>query len=206
MHKSVRASCAAAQKPLSNSMGILVVAMATEISIESGIAASRVREPAITKVPKTISTTPTNGPVNEGSGIPILAKRPTPRLSDEFDRELERRGLRFARYADDSNIYVRSRRAGERVMESLTRFIMSKLKLQVNQQKSAVARPWGKEVSRIQLHECRHTQTANRAESGGPVQGADPGTDEPEPRCKHRKNGRGTIPLSTGMDRLFREV
>ena len=61
---------------------------------------------------------------------------------DEFDRELERRGLRFARYADDSNIYVRSRRAGERVMESLTRFITAKLRLKVNQQKSAVARPW----------------------------------------------------------------
>jgi RNA-directed DNA polymerase len=61
---------------------------------------------------------------------------------DEFDRELERRGLRFARYADDSNIYVRSRRAGERVMESITRFITTKLKLKVNEQKSAVARPW----------------------------------------------------------------
>ena len=68
---------------------------------------------------------------------------------DEFDRELERRGLRFARYADDSNIYVRSRRAGERVMESLTRFIMSKLKLQVNQQKSAVARPWARKFLRF---------------------------------------------------------
>src|SRR5882762_8323182 len=61
---------------------------------------------------------------------------------DEFDRELERRALRFARYADDSNIYVRSRRAGERVMKSLTRFITTKLKLKVNEQKSAVARPW----------------------------------------------------------------
>ena len=61
---------------------------------------------------------------------------------DEFDRELERRGLRFARYADDSNIYVRSRRAGERVMASITRFITTKLKLKVNEQKSAVARPW----------------------------------------------------------------
>ena len=61
---------------------------------------------------------------------------------DEFDRELERRGLRFARYADDSNIYVRSRRAGERVMESITRFITTKLKLKVNELKSAVARPW----------------------------------------------------------------
>src|SRR6516225_129454 len=81
-------------------------------------------------------------PVDEGTpqGGPL-----SPLLSnlvlDEFDRELERRGLRFARYADDSNIYVRSRRAGERVMESLKRFITRKLKLKVNEQKSAVARP-----------------------------------------------------------------
>jgi len=82
-------------------------------------------------------------PVDEGTpqGGPL-----SPLLSnivlDEFDRELERRGLRFARYADDSNIYVRSRRAGERVMQSRTRFITTKLKLKVNEQKSAVARPW----------------------------------------------------------------
>ena len=82
-------------------------------------------------------------PVDEGTpqGGPL-----SPLLSnivlDEFDRELERRGLRFARYADDCNIYVRSRRAGERVMESITRFITTKLKLKVNEQKSAVARPW----------------------------------------------------------------
>ena len=82
-------------------------------------------------------------PVDEGTpqGGPL-----SPLLSnivlDEFDRELERRGLRFARYADDSNIYVRSRRAGERVMASITRFITTKLKLKVNEQKSAVARPW----------------------------------------------------------------
>src|SRR6185437_11841189 len=61
---------------------------------------------------------------------------------EEFDRELERRGLRFARYADDCNVYVHSRRAGERVMASIKRFITTKLKLKVNQQKSAVARPW----------------------------------------------------------------
>jgi len=82
-------------------------------------------------------------PVDEGTpqGGPL-----SPLLSNivlnELDRELERRGLRFARYADDSNIYVRSRRAGERVMESIGRFITTKLKLKVNQQKSAVARPW----------------------------------------------------------------
>ena len=61
---------------------------------------------------------------------------------DELDRELERRGHRFVRYADDCNIYVRTRRAGQRVMDSLTAFITHKLKLKVNTSKSAVARPW----------------------------------------------------------------
>jgi RNA-directed DNA polymerase len=59
---------------------------------------------------------------------------------DELDRELERRGLRFVRYADDCNIYVRSERAAQRVMESITRFITCRLKLKVNESKSAVAR------------------------------------------------------------------
>ncbi len=82
-------------------------------------------------------------PVDEGTPqggpwSPLLSNI----VLDEFDRELERRGLRFARYADDCNVYVRSRRAGERVMESLKRFITTKLKLKVNEQKSAVARPW----------------------------------------------------------------
>jgi RNA-directed DNA polymerase len=60
---------------------------------------------------------------------------------DELDRELERRGHRFARYADDSNIYVASAGAGQRVMASITRFITRRLKLRVNTAKSAVARP-----------------------------------------------------------------
>ncbi|NOZ72602.1 MAG: group II intron reverse transcriptase/maturase [Chloroflexi bacterium] len=63
-------------------------------------------------------------------------------LLDEFDKELERRGHTFCRYADDCNIYVRSRKAGERVMRSITRFLERRLKLKVNRQKSAVARPW----------------------------------------------------------------
>jgi RNA-directed DNA polymerase len=81
-------------------------------------------------------------PVDEGTpqGGPL-----SPLLSnivlDELDRELERRGHRFVRYADDSNIYVRSRRAGERVMSSIKQFITRQLKLKVNEQKSAVARP-----------------------------------------------------------------
>src|SRR5713101_617059 len=60
---------------------------------------------------------------------------------DELDRELECRGHRFVRYADDCNIYVRSERAGQRVMQSITRFIKQKLKLKVNEAKSAVAQP-----------------------------------------------------------------
>src|SRR5262249_36003985 len=68
-----------------------------------------------------------------------------PRVSnlvlDELDRELERRGHHFVRYADDCNIYVGSERAGQRVMESVTRFITNRLKLKVNQVKSAVAQP-----------------------------------------------------------------
>jgi RNA-directed DNA polymerase len=81
-------------------------------------------------------------PVDEGApqGGPL-----SPLLSnlvlDELDQELERRGHHFVRYADDSNIYVGSERAGLRVMESVTRFITHRLKLKVNQAKSAVARP-----------------------------------------------------------------
>src|SRR3954452_3718031 len=72
---------------------------------------------------------------------------------DELDRELERRGHRFVRYADDCNIYVRSEKAGQRVMASLTRFIERRLKLQVNGDKSAVARPWQRSFLGFTLRE-----------------------------------------------------
>ena len=62
-------------------------------------------------------------------------------MLDELDRELERRGHRFVRYADDCNIYVRSKQAGQRVMDGIRRFITQRLKLKVNDKKSAVARP-----------------------------------------------------------------
>jgi RNA-directed DNA polymerase len=79
-----------------------------------------------------VEGTPQGGPLS-----PLLSNL----VLDELDRELERRGHRFVRYADDCNIYVRSERAGQRVMESITRFITQKLKLKVNEAKSAVARP-----------------------------------------------------------------
>jgi RNA-directed DNA polymerase len=63
-------------------------------------------------------------------------------MLDELDKELERRGHKFVRYADDHNIYVKSQRAGERVMKSITSYLKSELKLKVNQGKSAVDRPW----------------------------------------------------------------
>lgn len=63
---------------------------------------------------------------------------------DELDKELEHRGLRFVRYADDCNIYVKSKRAAERVMKSIRKFITGKLKLKVNDEKSAVDRPWNR--------------------------------------------------------------
>ena len=79
--------------------------------------------------------TPQGGPLS-----PLLSNI----LLDDLDKELERRGHRFCRYADDCNIYVRSRRAGERVMASLTRFLEERLKLKVNEAKSAVDRPWNR--------------------------------------------------------------
>ena len=73
--------------------------------------------------------TPQGGPLS-----PLLSNI----VLDELDKELEKRGHRFVRYADDCNIYVKSQRAAERVMESVTRYIEKKLRLQVNQEKSAV--------------------------------------------------------------------
>ena len=81
----------------------------------------------------TLEGTPQGGPLS-----PLLSNI----MLDDLDQELERRGHRFCRYADDANVYVRSRRAGERLMESLTRFLDRKLRLQVNREKSAVDRPW----------------------------------------------------------------
>lgn len=77
--------------------------------------------------------TPQGGPLS-----PLLSNL----VLDELDRELHRRGLRFCRYADDVNIYVRSERAGSRVMESVSRFITRRLKLRVNSSKSKVAPVW----------------------------------------------------------------
>ena len=83
-------------------------------------------------VSPSVEGTPQGGPLS-----PLLSNL----VLDDLDRELERRGHRFVRYADDCNIYVRSEQAGHRVMDSIKRFITKRLKLKVNETKSAVARP-----------------------------------------------------------------
>ena len=77
--------------------------------------------------------TPQGGPLS-----PLLSNI----LLDDLDKELKNRGLSFARYADDCTIYVQTRRAGERVMASVTRYVEGTLKLKVNREKSSVIRPW----------------------------------------------------------------
>lgn len=84
----------------------------------------------------TIEGTPQGGPLS-----PLLSNI----LLDDLDKELERRGHRFCRYADDANIYVRTQRAGERVKASVVRFLREKLRLHVNEEKSAVGRPWNRQ-------------------------------------------------------------
>ena len=82
-----------------------------------------------------VEGTPQGGPLS-----PLLSNI----LLDELDKELERRGHRFVRYADDCNVYVRSQRAGERVLATIERFLRDRLRLTVNRQKSAVDRPWNR--------------------------------------------------------------
>lgn len=84
-------------------------------------------------VMETQEGTPQGGPLS-----PLLSNI----LLDELDKELEKRGHKFVRYADDCNIYVRTKKAGERVMKSITAFIEKELRLKVNETKSAVDRPW----------------------------------------------------------------
>lgn len=94
--------------------------------LQAGIMAGGLVEPAREGAPQ-------GGPLS-----PLLSNI----LLDGLDKELERRGHTFCRYADDSNIYVASRRAGERVMESVSQFLEKRLRLKLNVDKSSVGRPW----------------------------------------------------------------
>jgi group II intron reverse transcriptase/maturase len=100
-------------------------------------------------VMETIEGTPQGGPLS-----PLLANI----LLDELDKELEKRGHKFVRYADDCNIYVRSKRAGERVMESVKKYLQERLKLKINEQKSAVDRPWKLKFLGFSMHKAKNGQ------------------------------------------------
>jgi Reverse transcriptase (RNA-dependent DNA polymerase) len=139
--------------------------------------------------------TPQGGPFS-----PLLSNL----VLDELDRELERRGHRFVRYADDCNIYVRSEKAGRRVMKSVTRFIERRLKLQVNAAKSAVDRPWRRSflsfnaaertgAAPVHRRQGRHPVQTPGARADGAASGRQPGADDPR---------AGSIP--SGMGRLLR--
>jgi RNA-directed DNA polymerase len=91
--------------------------------------------------------TPQGGPLS-----PLLSNI----VLDELDIELARRGHRFVRYADDCNVYVRTERAGKRVMATVVRFIESRLRLKVNAAKSAVARPWARHFVGFTLQRKKH--------------------------------------------------
>ena len=109
--------------------------------------------------------TPQGGPLS-----PLLSNL----VLDELDKELERRGHRFCRYADDCNIYVRSHRAGDRVMSSVCRFVTTQLRLKVNVSKSAVAQPEERRFLGFRITNDgrqrqigRRRSTGSRCESGG---------------------------------------
>ena len=107
---------------------------------------------------ETVEGVPQGGPLS-----PLLSNL----ILDRLDRELERRGHRFVRYADDSNVYVRSKRAGYRVLGSLNRFLSTRLKLKVNEAKSAVGRPWertflGFRFTRRDLRRCISPEAVKR--------------------------------------------
>jgi hypothetical protein len=105
---------------------------------------------------------------------------------DELDHELERRGHRFVRYADDLSIYVKSERAGQRVFESVTRFLERRMKLVVNRQKSAVSRPRGRHILGFSIRPNMRKKAGGAGhfeEDQAASAQADSGTDSPKLRA-----------------------
>jgi RNA-directed DNA polymerase len=136
--------------------------------------------------------TPQGGPLS-----PLLSNL----VLDDLDKELTRRGHRFCRYADDCNIYVRSRRAGERVMASVSRFLTKKLRLKVNEAKSAVARP---EERKFLGFSISNDGSERRTKSPRQIQGADPGHDPPDTRDQPTAADRRPHAIPDRMARLLR--
>ena len=143
-------------------------------------------------------------PVDEGTpqGGPL-----SPLLSnlvlDDLDKELSRRGHRFCRYADDCNIYVCSRRAGERVMASVTRFLTRKAKAEGQRGEKRGGATGGAQVPGFYHHE-RWGRAAHRAQGSRQVQDENPGYDRPDPRTKPGADCRRPRPVSYRLARILR--
>ena len=137
--------------------------------------------------------TPQGGPVS-----PLLSNL----VLDELDKELERRGHRFCRYADDCNVYVCSRRAGERVMASVSRFLTTRLRLKVNESKSAVARPEERKFLGFSITN-DGSRTANCAEGVRTVQDTGTGTDTSDVWSKSGHASRAPGSISDWLARLL---
>ena len=134
--------------------------------------------------------TPQGGPLS-----PLLSNI----LLDELDKELERRGHAFCRYADDCNAYVQAKRAGERVMDSVSRFLERRLKLKVNFAKSAVDRPWNRKFLGYSMTEAESGRRIGRAHEGKAPDALSQGPGS-EPETLH---SGGVESAPAGMDELL---
>ena len=137
--------------------------------------------------------TPQGGPLS-----PLLSNI----VLDELDRELERRKHCFVRYADDCNIYVRSQRAGQRVMTNVTRFLTRRLKLKVNEAKSAVARPVERKFLGFSFS--NNKEPKRRIAPKVLLQAEGSGTDATDARNQSGTNAEGTDGLRKGLEGLLR--
>ena len=139
--------------------------------------------------------TPQGGPLS-----PLLSNI----VLDELDRELERRKHRFVRYADDCNIYVRSQRAGQRVMTNVTRFLTRPAQAQGKRDQECGGSTSRAEVLGVPLQQQQGTEAAHRAEGPVALQAENPGTDATDARNQSGTNAEGTDGLLKGLEGLLR--
>ena len=142
-----------------------------------------------------VDGTPQGGPLS-----PLLSNL----VLDDLDRELERRGLRFVRYADDCNIYVRTERAGHRVMDRVTRFLDHAAQAHGQCIEECGGAPAGADVSRLHLHRRPDGRPRDRAEGRQAVQDEGAGDHATGQRRQPGDDDSGTGSVHAGLAQLFR--